>query len=170
MKIVLLPQWVKQSLEFANKPLTTALSLTELGAILSPDDVAFYYALNCDLTKPLPESVYQSLSPALLCDQPDQPFTDEFKKLVSTHQLASNTDLTGTWIGQLAEPGTRFAFTCDFLTDEAIAVSPYVLDDSDTQEAALVRFYERLIGQLCVAQPFEEVAQMEVFKAYLKLL
>lgn len=169
MKIVLLPQWVKQTLEFGSVPVTAALDLVKLSSILSLDDVAFYKHLQNRASDLLPDAVYQSLAVCGL-SAPGLESQPEYQQLLATHSMSVSESQHEMWLGPLADTTKLLGLTCDFLTDDVIAITAYTLPEGESAEVGLVSFYERLIGQLSMVHSFEAVAKMQLFHGYLKLL
>lgn len=171
MKILIVPAWLKQSVASANLPPSAVLSLSKLAAILSTDDVAFYFALQKNLGQLIPDPVFQSIGAYSFDDLSAVESCETWSQLQGAYQAGGfKSDDTALWFGPLQEPGVRFGLTSDLLADDVIAISPYTLETDDTMVLATQRFYERLLGQLNLVQSFETVAKTDLFRAYVRLL
>lgn len=171
MKIFLVPQWLQKTLEVSKCDLETVTSVEKLLAIVSIDDVAFYTAGNLDRKTLLGDSFTSSFSAFDAgLDRLDGVQCEKLSSLIAIHTLNKETFAQRFWLGELNDTTQQFGLVVNFLNDEALCVTPYLLDEETSPTQATLTFYNRLIGLLNVKYDFEEVVKLPVFKHYLRLL
>lgn len=179
MKIVLLPKWLETPLASANVGLDAILSLTKLSAILSKEDVAFYYHVQLQMDKLLPTAVVATFDKYYSLFGND--LTDSeialIRELNSGNEYAALTyseDARVLLFGERAayDPAIekqRVVFNPEPLSADTIVVKVAMQTGATPRPSQVYcEFYSRLINLLLLEQPFETVAQTPLFVEYLK--
>lgn len=178
MKVVILPMWLRKSLEFSKVELRYALSLEKLTTILSLDDVAFYLYVNSMFGNYVNEVDCSSLGRLDLLKDQGHKLSPEVKeqlsKLVDYYHIKPKAEKVPALLGTMEVDGdyesVKFGYKVELLNEEYLAVFPYLLDEgADTTRAALT-FADDLVKHNLITTPFEVVATSQHFKHYITLL
>lgn len=172
MKFVYCPAEIRSALVNAGVDLRKLVDLGSLANILSPEDVAFYLHLNLDPSSVMPAAITQSLTNAVIFadkgPSPENPYDriqtnhDEIMRVLNGYSLNGNAPTVQT-------EGKKLV--CDLMDENTILFShaPLVADEaSDNSPEGLRALLDRLIQQLVVFHPFEDVARMPLFGGYLR--
>lgn len=169
MNYLYCPAAIRTALAAAGTDLKVLYNVKDLASIVSPEDVAFYIHCNLDSSKHLPAEIAQSLFNPLLSDKnafPDQ-LSDlgkvgkEITRILNDYCNGGNAPLLNL-VGQ--------RLTCDLMDEQTILFTHIPLaagEAADATNEGTQSLMDRLIQQLLVILPFEQVAKMPVFGLYL---
>lgn len=172
MKFIYCPAQIRTAFSTAGLDLRILLDLERIASILSPDDVGIILHFNLDAAKVLPACIPESLTNAYIA--PDQRVSeipwDRIKSNKEAIMRALN-DLSYNKSDNASIVNTKdMKVTCDLMDENTLIFSHAKLEanevSSDTTEGLKV-LLDRLIQQLVVHHPFEEVAALPLFKAFL---
>jgi hypothetical protein len=178
MKVVILPMWLRKSLEFSKIELRYALSLEKLTTILSLDDVAFYLYINSMSGEFVNEVGLSSFEPLNILEEQKHKLSEEtlqqLTKLLDYYSYRPKADKVAALLGTLEIDGesesVKYGYKVELLDEDTLGVFPYILDEgADTTRAALT-FADELIKHHLITTPFEVVAKTQHFKKYITLL
>ena len=164
MKILFVPDWMKQALEAASVPRREWVCPKSLKSTLSSQDVAFYIYLNNNMSQVVPKTIVDSMERidfdyAL---QQDQDEMSDVATILMDYEINDSAPDLGT---------EGKCLTCD-LFDENTILFTYIpqspeqaLDPAQTQ----LQFLDRVIRQLLVYEPFERVVRKPVVASLLQM-
>lgn len=168
MKFVYCPAHIRAALVAAGVDLRKLTDVEKLANILSPEDVAFYLHLNLDTSAVMPADIAPSLINAILGQDPDKVFATnhpnsaEIKRVLNEYSLNGNAPVIQTQgqklISDLMDENTILFYHVPLAADEV----------ADNTPEGLRGLFDRLIQQLVVFHPFEDVARMPLFGGYLR--
>ena len=168
MKFVYCPAPIRSALVAAGVDLRKLVDVEKLANILSPEDVAFYLHLNLDPSAVLPADIAPSLINAIVGQDPDKAFATnhpsgaEIKRVLNEYSLNGNAPVVQTQGQKLV---------CDLMDENTILFYHVPLaagEVADNTPEGLRDLLDRLVQQLVVFHPFEEVARMPLFGGYLR--
>ncbi len=172
MKFIYCPAQIRTALTAAGLDLRILLDLEKISGILSPDDVGIILHANLDTSGFLPACIGQSLNNAYIYpDKPENvaPFDrlrvnrKEIEKIVNDFCLNKNAPEIVT---------KDMKVTCDLMDENTLVFSHTTLEPGEASSVTpegLRTLLDRLIQQLVIHQPFEEVALLPLFKEYLSV-
>lgn len=170
MKFLYCPAELRAALAAADSELKVLHSLEHLSSILSPEDVAFYIHCNLESSKYIPDAIPQSLPNALIGDTVPWSFAEgeDAPKAHKDMVRCLNDYCAGGNAPPMNLQDKRLS--CDLMDENTILFThvPLAADEaSDATPEGTRALFDRLIQQLVVFLPYEQVAAMPVFASYL---
>lgn len=172
MKVILVPQWLKRSLEYANLNLSTVTDYETLTTILSSEDVAKYVYLNQR------RDLYLSKGCAESFDGVGQQIyfgggASDKQQKIDNHLTYLNVkepaSLEQAWLGRDVAEATGYSLSAQLVGSDTLIITPILGQAAaDAREDAL-RFMDQLIGLWVSVASLELVATTPIFKEYLSL-
>jgi hypothetical protein len=173
MKVILVPQWLKRSLEQANLNLSTVTDLKTLTTILSTEDVAKYLMLNEERATYLTKGVAQSFDGTGLFDLDASVASDKYDKISNQLQYLRIKDkptLEEAWIGRDVAEASGYSLTAQLVGSDTLIITPILGQAAADAKADAARFMDQLIGLWVSVSSLELVATTPIFKEYLSLV
>ncbi|MND25681.1 hypothetical protein D3C81_144390 [compost metagenome] len=169
MNVILVPQWLKRSLEYAKMDLSTVKDLDALIAILSPEDVAKYLHLQQNRGKLLSPAFEQAFpSPHYLgpCAGSENK-QEKISYCLQYLNVKNNTTVVDHWFGR--DDGSNVEYTLEVtpLGADTLIITPMLGQAGATASENGSVLMDRIVGQWVIAEGLEKVAQTAFFKEYL---
>lgn len=168
MKIILVPNWVENSLTANSFSLKDVLKQDVLNSILSREDVAFYLYLNRNLTRWLPEAIVNTFSSG---DEATgykiEEQVNDLTNLILGYSIGKQSTVTDT-----AELFSVFdsdvlpeqiAYKLESLNGDTLVVLPR--KDSGVSLRVIVN---GMLSRLSEVTPFEKLVLTPLFKYFIK--
>ena len=170
MKFIYCPAQIRTALTAAGLDLRILLDLEKISGILSPDDVGIILHANLDTSRILPPCIGQSLTNAYVYS--DKPGPEVPWERIKTNQKQIRQIINDLCLNENGpEIATKdMKVTCDLMDENTLVFSHTTLETGEASSVTpegLRVLLDRLIQQLVIHQPFEEVALLPLFKEYL---
>jgi hypothetical protein len=173
MKVILVPQWLKRSLEYANLNLATVMDLKTLTTILSTEDVAKYLMLNEDRATYLTKGVAQSFDGVSLYGSDSGVASDKLDKISNQLQylrIKDKPSLEEAWIGRDVAEASGYSLSAQLVNNDTLIITPILGQAAADAKADAMKFMDQLIGLWVSVSSLEKVAPSPIFKEYLSLV
>lgn len=172
MKVILVPQWLKRSLEYANLNLATCADLKTLSTILSTEDVAKYLQLNNRSDLYVSKGFAESFTGLGLDLRFGDGASDKDAKI--NNQLAylmmrEMPTLEQAWIGRDVAEASGYSLSAQLLDNDTLIITPILGQAAADAKGDAMRFMDQLIGLWVSVTSLEMVATTPIFKEYLSL-
>jgi hypothetical protein len=169
MNVILVPQWLKRSLDYAKLDLSTVKDLDALIAILSPEDVAKYLDLQRNRGKLFSPAFEQSfptpywIGPCAGSDNKEEKISYCLQYL-SVKKPATVVEL---WFGR--DDGSTVEYTLDVtpLGSDTLIITPMLGQAGASASENGAVLLDRIVGHWVIAEGLEKVAPTAFFKEYL---
>lgn len=172
MKVILVPQWLKRSLEHANLNLATVTDYKTLASILSTEDVAKYLLLNEDRGNYVSKGVADSFAGIGIGVMSDCVASDKYDKISNQLQYLRIKDkptLEEAWIGRDVAEASGYSLSAQLVGSDTLIITPILGQAAADAKADAARFMDQLIGLWVSVSSLEVVATSPIFKEYLSL-
>lgn len=171
MNVILVPQWLKRSLEYAKVDLSTVKDLDALIAILSPEDVAKYLDLNQRRSQIFTPAFAQAF-PCPYGIGPCAGSDNKQEKISYCLQYLSIKPPTvvEAWFGR--DDGSDVAYTLQstMLGTDTLIITPILGQVGATALENGAALLDQIVGQWVIVEGLEKVACTSFFKEYLSSL
>lgn len=169
MKLIIVPQWLEQTLTSLNLPLTTVTDVKKVFSITSAEDVSVYAEVNSQSL-----TLFGGVTIAGCFDIVEQALALEHAR-ISAHMsylsLKRKSNPLEHLIGRNYVEGAPLCYSCTVLDDEYIVITlgQHEVGASETDVLkAQASFMERLFGQHLLSRKLPDLAREPVFLNYLK--
>lgn len=174
MKIVIIPEWLKKSLDNAKLDYDAVLSLKELLTILSLDDVSFYLYINDikdSLIGEIDFSFYRNHNFEEQLSTLNNDVADSIRSLRLSRSVRPLADKKHALINQLVmdDDNKSFGYSVKLLNEDTIAIFPYLLNEEQGIKN-IINVLDDLIKTHLIVAPLEEVSKSKNFSKYVNLL
>lgn len=172
MKVILVPQWLKRSLEYANLNLATVADYKTLSTILSTEDVAKYLQLNADRGTYVSKGINDSFDGVYIGDFIDCVASDKYDKISNQLQYLRIKDkptLEQAWIGRDIAEASGYSLSAQLLGSDTLIITPILGQAAADARADAMKFMDQLIGLWVSVSSLEVVSPTPIFKEYLSL-
>lgn len=172
MKVILVPQWLKRSLEYANLSLSTVTDYETLTTILSTEDVAKYLHLNQRRDLYLSKGFAESFEGVGLQVYFGEGASDKQQKIDNQLSYMSIKDaptLEQAWIGRDVAEASGYSLSAQLIGNDTLIITPILGQAAADASADVLRFMDQVIGLWVSVTSLEVVAPSPIFKEYLSL-
>lgn len=172
MKVILVPQWLKKALEYANLNLATCADLKTLSTILSTEDVAKYLQLNQRRDLYVSKGFAESFGTIGLYDLIDCVASDKQSKIDNQLRylmMKEMPTLEQAWIGRDVAEASGYSLSAQLLGNDTLIITPILGQAAADARSDAMRFMDQLIGLWVSVTSLEHVSQAPIFKEYLSL-
>ena len=196
-KLVIIPQWLLNTLRSNNLALTYALDIHALRRIISLNSVAFYTAVNTYLYDSLPEGIKGTFNPVQLLDplpymmQDNAGYYPEEKDVLETARVVGNL-LSGEYSINERKPTIQHVldimphyelkpmaegslterdlnFTMEMIEDDVFGIMFTLKDNKTSSLQQTIQSYDSVLTLLIANYGLNEVAKTAAFKTYCDL-
>jgi hypothetical protein len=173
MKVILVPQWLKRALEYANLNLSTVADLKTLTTILSTEDVAKYLHLNEERSTYVSQGIANSfggihLSDLVIADVASDKH-DKISNQMHYLRIKEKPSLEQAWLGRDVAEATGYSLSAQLLGSDTLIITPILGQAAADAKDDALRFMDQLIGLWVSVASLEQVAPSQIFKEYLSL-
>lgn len=170
MKVILVPQWLKRSLEYANLNLATVVDLKTLTTILSTEDVAKYLHLNEERSQGIANSFGGiHLSDLVIADVASDKH-DKISNQLQYLRIKDKPTLEQAWFGRDVAEATGYSLSAQLVGNDTLIITPILGQAAADAKDDAIRFMDQLIGLWVSVSSLEVVATTPIFKEYLSLV
>lgn len=170
MKVILVPQWLKRSLEYANLNLATVVDLKTLTTILSTEDVAKYLHLNEERSTHMANSFDGiHLSDLVIADVASDKH-DKISNQLQYLRIKDKPTLEQAWLGRDVAEATGYSLSAQLVGNDTLIITPILGQAAADAKDDAIRFMDQLIGLWVSVSSLEVVATTPIFKEYLSLV
>ena len=174
MKVILVPQWLKRSLEYANLNLATVVDLKTLTTILSTEDVAKYLHLNEERSTYMSQGIANSfggihLSDLVIADVASDKH-DKISNQLQYLRIKDKPTLEQAWLGRDVAEATGYSLSAQLVGNDTLIITPILGQAAADAKVDAIRFMDQLIGLWVSVSSLEVVATTPIFKEYLSLV
>ena len=172
MKVILVPQWLKKALEYANLNLSTVADFETLTTILSTEDVAKYLQLNQRKDVYISIGFADSFSGVGLEIVFGTGASDKQDKIANQLAYLNMKDLPSVemaWIGRDVADAAGYSLCAQLVGNDTLIITPILGQAAADAKSDAMRFMDQLIGLWVSVTSLEAVAPTPIFKEYLSL-
>lgn len=173
MKVILVPQWLKKALEYANLNLATATDLKTLSTILSTEDVAKYIQFNnrCDFyVSEACSATFSGLSQGDLNGNVASDKHDKIANQLHYLNLKGLVSIDEGWLGRALAESEGYILSTQLVGSDTLIITPILGQAAADVKSDAIKFMDQLIGLWLSVTTLDQVASTPFFKAYLSLI